>query len=641
MNALLAVARQEISQRWAVFVAAPVVALIPLLISMHGSVRWIPYAEAVLVGAAVVAIAFGLILAISLGASVAAPGVANGSLTYLFAKPIHTRAIWGGRLGAALVLTLAGSAIAFAPGLIVARLSGAELFRSESSYGYASGWLSVLPAVAVLFAFVFAAAVGHAVSGALRSGSKILAIDAVALAVALTSVWYSAEALLEVGAFAALTAGGVTYLVLALAGVLAAGYAYLEAGRTDARRGHAALSVTLWSSLAVATLLFGGFAYWLLHPSPSRLGKIEGVHSARGDTVVIGGQARRGGFGLSHAFIVDAGTGESIHAETSRWNDFILSGDGSTAVGIAMRAGLRDATPWKTVVARRSGERHGLGVSAFPFAVTHGGHRFASRDEGKVAVHDSRDGSILAVAKVDGTPTQAMFPGDDRLRITSVKKVERDGTPSGFIVAFDELSVSPRRLARTGVIHSEALRVIPVSSRDGSRVILFAGDQAKMTATLHDGRSGALLSKVGSADARIRALFLADGRFAMLSRDESSTSVSLYDANGALLRRIPLPHAPGSRLGFGSEYAPGRVIVFTARGDAPAGSDWRSTAVDLMEGRVVGETRARPAVMSHQAITGGGMPDPGSAATMLFIDAAGRLITWNPASGGVRPLVMR
>ncbi len=106
-------------------------------------------------------------------------------------------------------------------------------------------------------------------------------------------------------------------------------------GRTDARRGHVALSTTLWGILAAGLLGAAGFVSWVLAVSPQDVGAYPWtVRTTASASHVVFWAARSRGGGYQPWFLLDTATGGFDRLPPNRLGGFAFSGDGRRAVWI-------------------------------------------------------------------------------------------------------------------------------------------------------------------------------------------------------------------------------------------------------------------------------------------------------------------
>ena len=106
-------------------------------------------------------------------------------------------------------------------------------------------------------------------------------------------------------------------------------------GRTDARRGHVALSTTLWGTLAAGLLCASGFISWVLAVTPQEVGFYPWTvgTTASASHLVFWAAGSRGA-GYQPWFLLETSTGRYDRLPPNRMLGFAFSADGSRAVWI-------------------------------------------------------------------------------------------------------------------------------------------------------------------------------------------------------------------------------------------------------------------------------------------------------------------
>jgi hypothetical protein len=225
MNGVMAVAAREVEERRAWFGVLLGFALLQGALLMTRLFDVLTR-DTIAVG---IAVAVPAGIAVALGSSVIAGDMAERRLSFYFSRPLSGFAIWAGKILGATVLTAAAVTLVAGPVLI------ASMDISPDVYA------------ATLTASVLIVAAVHVVGTVVRSRSGLLPADFAALVLVKGLLVYHAYSLESAGAHVTLirtvpwVAASVT-LVLLLAGM-----AQVVVGRTHPRRGHAALSLVLWT----------------------------------------------------------------------------------------------------------------------------------------------------------------------------------------------------------------------------------------------------------------------------------------------------------------------------------------------------------------------------------------------------------
>ena len=314
----LSVLRRELSERWLLAAAAALLGLVPLPVpllplgNVHG-----PDARA---GTAIaLALIASTVLALVLGSTVLARDLAERRLGFYFSRPLPGWAIWAGKLTAAALLAFGSGFLILLPSLLLGD-------RPDPS-----GYLVLWP-TAVLALLLLANAVGIMA----RSRSVWLLLDLLAVAVLAGVVWSFTARLLSAGASGALIASQLGLLVALVLSLAAASAVQVTRARTDLRRGHRVLFLTLWTLLGLAVLGFGGYTRWVLSASPEdNVTEVAVVSLApAGDWIAVGGKVGEGRAELETTFLLDTSSGRSFRLDspTGSWGEPAFSRDGRHAV---------------------------------------------------------------------------------------------------------------------------------------------------------------------------------------------------------------------------------------------------------------------------------------------------------------------
>lgn len=238
-NHVITMARREIRQRWPLLGVAAALGLMPVVASafwpeVRADGRTLGIAEFFVAQAIAAFVGLGLV----------GDDLASGRMGWYFSLPLSGLAIWAGKLGGAGVLAVAATFLMVLPTLFLAQPLAEELYVPLDAAGF----------VLIPLMFLCAGVVGGIVA---RGRTRWLFLDlagvlALPLVIMPTSeaIHASRHDLHGVDA-AILLAFIVSFLVASAAGVIV--------GRADARRAHAAASVTMWGIMVPAQLAL--FAY--------------------------------------------------------------------------------------------------------------------------------------------------------------------------------------------------------------------------------------------------------------------------------------------------------------------------------------------------------------------------------------------
>jgi hypothetical protein len=554
-------------------------------------------------------LAFGLamlltsLLALFLGSSIIATDLAERRLGFYFARPLSGWAIWAGKLTAALVLILGSGLVVLIP--------SALLGIDSNPFGLQALGVSWVSSAAVWSAGLLGLLLGaHATSVIVRSRSPWVLLDLAALGTVAGLYWGAWRRLTLAGVGAApafrerhswidprqrMAVGFflITLLALALAGAL-----QVVRGRTDLRRGHRVLSLSLWGSLLAATVLLTGLSIWGISGGPGDLRQIWQIAGApSGSWIALDGPAARLP-GYQPAFLYDLSSGRFVRAGFGTTAEGFepqvrFSADGRRAVWLAY-----DGSPYNSPVAvfRLDLDRPGaspvrtqISFSSVPRSIglSPDGRRLAAYQWGaasRLTVDEIDTGRLLAAVRYEspgGTPRLA-FAGPDHLRIYETFTFGSPGMPEPVqekdpdILELDLATPAPK---------VEPIGRLPWSSRGFPSLILSpAADRALLRGhdglRLCDARTGEVLATLG--DKRSSASFLAGGRIAVLDRIPDGRELRILAPDGrSELRRFRLGGAREAILA--DQPAPDllRVVVSPEGARGPV---WNLRLLDLESG---------------------------------------------------------
>ncbi len=612
MTGFLAIARREVREHRVVLVAAAVASLgalaVPLL-HVGTSAAEVRGVTAFL-GALVLAAG----IAIGLGATTLAPGMATRRIGFDFVRPLSASAIWGGRLAGAMLLGAGAALILWVPAAIAgARPPWNDLWTAPEP---PAAWpLWALAGFGVLFA------IAHCAALAFRSRSGLLALDAVLTVLCAFLVWtafsrlplYHAEApWLRLGIGVALAAGTA---------FLAAGYASVARGRTDARAGHRALSGVLWTVIGAAVLGANAYAAWVHGAKPRDLRDGFWVNpAASGPWVTVSGPAR----GAEATFLFDTAGGRFERAFTPDWRGPVLSRDGRRAAWVEARShGPYPLWTWHLGAPGGPAVRTRILLDGYPFlfVLSEDGARLALWEDGTLTVYDLEQQRALASARIPSGERQSLSGTFSSLDVFRLYRADDHS------IDLLQLDVRARSLASLGRIElAGGLRFFVTDAR-GERLLTLGSRSPDVRLFTATGASMATLAD-GPAESRWPA-FLPDGTIVLSERSSGGWRLRVFGADGREGAAVALPSA--SSVSLGGEVAPG-VLCLGLSDAAFRPSTWLA---DLNSGSVrkIADD-LRPAAIPRAI---GGV---GSEATKLFYGPRNEtLVRLDPATGERRVLL--
>ena len=615
MSAVLGIARQEVSTRRFLLAAAAALSLLAWALRAVLPPGWSRELGQSL--ALVLFLAFPIAAAIAVGSSLVGRDLAEGRLSFYFSRPLSAGALWAGKfLGGAILV-----AGAFLCCYIPLALSGGGIGREAVGI-----WLLALVG---LMAFA------HTISSMYRSGSRLFALDLSLGAVLVTVIVVQVRHLGIAGAgHVLLTTAALPFdLAVAAAAMLAAAAAQLAYGRADARRGHVALSATVWTLALAAVAALALWSRWVLGVTPAEVGDIRHplLAAPSGSALLFKGAPERGRAGFSPVFLMDGESGSYVRLAPERVTFPAFTADGSAAVWVA------PAVSWWWYVAPEPGLLFpGAEARRAALAVARLGHGAPVVEERALEPPDAE----LALA-LDGDGQWVLVSGRAGVSLVDIAsgRLVADA-PLSNIWAADFLPGGAVRFYQTprdGLEH--AFVVLDWTPKDGKRVekarvpvdprvFLLArrGDLAVVSTGMRgkaiiDAASGTV-QRLDSATADLPgvALVLSSGLVALSLGEE----VRIVTRGGDTVARLPLER--GSLACALREPAPGELAV----GLWTLAQDRRRTVfVDAVTGAVRRvEQGLLPAGVRYGAMDT--QPQPGSFASRLFEDPGGGLVVFEP-----------
>jgi hypothetical protein len=559
MSGLLAVARREIQERGFLLPVAAAAGVLPLLLQLLA-----PHDSALETGAEFLALvllaAVPLAVAVALGSSVLGRDLAERRLSFYFTRPLGGFAIWGGKMLAALLLTLATTAVLLALSFrfLMSRLPSGENAK-----------LPIALAVAVpLLGLV----VTQVLASLFRSRSGLIQYDAAAFVACAAAVAVLAKVLLEAGARVTLHAIVLPKMAFGLLVACAlAGAAQVIVGRTDTRRGHLALSGTLWGFMAALILAESLFVHWVLAVEPKAGRYPQTGASPSGDYFFFAnGFPSRAGY--HPRFLMNARTGRFVNVG----NNFgwIWSADGRYAAWVE-----RTATDRLLALARLDGPaptitRTSLLVAGWPRALSADATRVLTTDREGTRAGETDTGRLVAETRVVDV-LAGSFLARDKVRLYHASAPA--GSHRAIVISDWDLG--------TGVVVErcrigERFDAVIHDVRGGGLLVEERSSRSRTALALYDAESGRRERTLAEEAARIDvAAWLRDGRaLVVTSRGSEKAQLHVFDESGKETRSKELPHRNvvwvgevGSHVVLGSFDPPMEMMVHALFVDMQSG----------------------------------------------------------------------
>jgi hypothetical protein len=626
MRAFIAITARELRERWTLPLATFCFGFVPLVLALRAGER--PLSISL-----ILAMPTAWTVALMLGASVIARDLGDGRLGFFFARPVPWWAIAGGKLLAALLLTLATAFSAALPSLLAEwNLAGYARGLRDSAAG---GGL-----VLFLVLVVGLVALGHSAGVVYRSRSAWAALDFLLFAATVLGAILLFRAFVRLGVVTASRppepwrfAGQLLLVALV---PLAAAAVQLAWGRSDLRRGHRAMSITFWAGALAWFAVIGGLLARELAATPADFASRH-VTRATGNghylsLLAVDSSSRPS---RTASFLLDTASGRSTRISNESWPCF--APDGRHA------AWVEEAPLWRRhsqqldlVLARLDGPAPVAETmelepplpeeSIRDLTLNAAADRVAVVQAQTLSVHELPSGrSLSRTAAADGEWVTAAFLADGRLRALRRVRAVVGGPERALLPGFLEMieiagGVPSGRVPFQAVGHS-----MPASSIAGDRILLHEPLVPRVF-SLHDARTGRRLRALaGEGPWRVNdALLLSDGTVAVVENDGSASRLRLA-AEGQADRLIEFPgefvvgvlggELPGGRLGVGLV---GATPGSGPRLDSAVGD---TVVVDLATGQLGRrEAGLRPAVAGY------GRAREVPAASSLFETQAGELV---------------
>lgn len=632
MRGMLAVLERELTEWRLLFVVALVTGLIPL------AVPWMPNPGGLEPGEMRDGTAVGLaavvstVLAFLLGSSVLARDLSEKRLGFYFARPLSGGALWAGKmLGAAILVFGTGFLI-----LLPTLLAGGNI-AAVSRWGASTTVDNLIALLVPILGLLLLLVTSHALSVMVRSRSPWLLLDIAALALLAAALWACRRALLAERAFFAVQGLEAVLTGIFLLAVSVAGFLQVTRGRTDLRRGHRLLSLTLWSVLGAATLGCMATTRWVLAATPRDLVDLRTVQPApSGSWIAVGGVVRNRG-GYMPTFLLDLASGRFLKLESLApphiygLYSYLFSRDGSRAAWLSETAG--EDYVLSTLDLRRPGAVPARTTVSYPgmpqsLALSPDGSRIAARWYDRVTVDDLRTGRLLLSASLPPNPDRRdllRFRDGNHLRIFRSSQIEEPGRPPVWRLATAALDIASRRMARVGQVDVPGREGFWELSPDGEFALLYRLQSSQpLLAHLRSGRTLTL-----STSQDLAARFLADGRLAVTEEAGERILFRLLSPEGSEQLRT---HLPGARVLVGGQPTPGLLAVATRKLGSDERKAWTSWLVDLRTGRIRRlDSGLLPMTMRPR--------EPGSLPSRLFYRRYGDLLLLDPTTGKLRTVL--
>lgn len=612
MRTVMVIAAREVREKARLFVMCAAFAILPFTIALLPSSRG-HEPELIAIGAAYLATALGLGIAVTLGGSTVVRDLAERRMSFYFTKPVGAASIWIGKAVSSILVSIGCFAIIAVPAMLAAPEEWASQWRGAT-----------MPVLWIVSFMVVLFLVSHSLGTMVRSRSPLLGLDFVLLVVAAAALYLILRPLmvdmaLEVLKAIALGVAVAVVLVLAVAPVW-----QLANGRSDIRRSHAALMRFLWPGIAIVLLLAGGVVMWVIGVDPREVEVRQIRQPAGGPLMLMAGKApHRGNYAA--AFLIDRNAGNVRRLAGWLASSAQLSEDGRVAVwmepdGVFMTSSFElHSTKGPTGI---------IVTAAHSFELSADGSRIATINGALLAVYEVETGKLLgSAAGFDGRSRHQMFfVSPDVVRVIEHR-------PAATPLRIFEYDLRARSLRKTAERLIASRFSISASRGDGST--MFVRD----VGLILDGRTAETVGTIPSEDVT-SSVVLHDGTVAVVARSGEGRQIRTYDRTGAHRATVALPGA--SSASIAGETDNGRLLVAGRGGSfrpgqAPSGEQ-AMFVVDLAKGSVELKVDGVRGPMPQWS------PDPrldryASGQDFAALDRNGKLVAWSLARPEPRPLL--
>ena len=641
MKAFFALVAREVNERKALIGAAAVASLLPLLAPLLPSTGTNPPED--IREAVMWVMVFGLIplFALLLGVSFIGRDLAEDRLGFFFAQPISGPTIWFGKLAATTGLLWMSQVIIMLPTVLLSPEPLQLVAPKGPLAPYDPLWFTVLP---LWLGPIGVMLLAHAVGTMWRSRSLWVIVDLVALLVVISGAW-----LLFRPFFFHYTAGvavrGYLWLVSILLAALALGGAFqMTVGRVDLRRGHRALSSTVWSIVLVGVFGLGGWTWWIRSADLEDLSASSMVALGAGEWISVMGSSP-GRVDYEPRFIVSLKDGRWLRADSRNvWDmrDMVIARDQSRAVWLSpitfgsskfMIADLDARKP----EGRESGFE--FDVLVRDVALSDDGDRAAVIQNRTVMVFDLDSQAQLAAAQISGDfePHAVSFEDRDQLRIETIDTTQNTTERARYQTRHFDIA---NKVLSNGDQPRRSYYSKTIPRVDGKTRVSFedlGGNERRMI--LVDEDTGERLAELGRM-VGWRSIRVVGDRLVVARWGREGERIEIFDGLGTLLRTIDLRDA--GALYAGGQIDDDRLVVGVWKwgsSEAPSPS-MRTMVIDVAaaSGEVVLDGYA-PVLGLWGNETSAGAWDVGTLASRVLKGPGDSLHLWDPETNELKQLI--
>jgi hypothetical protein len=641
MLAFLALVMHEIRERRALVVAAAVASILPVLAPILAGPGSNSPEDIREVAMWVMVCGLVPLFALMLGVSFIGRDLAEGRLGFYFSQPLAGPTIWFGKLTAVVLLLWVAQVVIMLPTVLFApgRL---HLLAPKGPLGpYDPLWFTVLPLwlgpIAVLL-------LAHAVGTLWRARSAWVGVDLVSLLAVVGGAWILFRPFFF--RFSAKVAEiGLLWLVaILMLGLTVGGAIQMVSGRVDPRRGHRALSLTLWSILITGVATLGGWTWWIRSATPSDLSEVRQVAVGAADWIAVMGPSP-GRVDYQPRFVINISDARWLRADSSNlWNmrDMVFARNGGRAVWLSpitfgssklMVADLDEVAP--------EGRASGLDFNVFVkhISLSDDGGRVAVIQDTTVMVFDLDNRSQLAAAQIDGDfkPHRLIFEDRDRIRIESIDSTKKVAERWRFQTRY--LDIARKSLSEGGEPRIHFYRKTLARGDESSLVSFYDVSKEEQRLILVDEVTGERIAELGKMTNWSNIRVVGD-RLVVFRWGADGERIEIFDGHGELRHQIELNDI--GAIFDGGEITENRIIVGFWTWDSDEGPSPRleTAIIDVAEG--VSEEVLHdyaPVMGLWETNTSTGAWDTGSTASRVLRGEDRSLHLWDPETGELEQLI--
>jgi hypothetical protein len=491
-------------------------------------------------------------------------------------------------------------------------------------------------------------AMAHALSVMFRARSMWLILDAVMVVLLPALAWWALRLVLiwesEYLFLIELAILGVGTLL----GLLAAGGVQTTVGRADLKRGHRALSLSLWTLLGLTVLATDAHALWATRISPSDLTQINKVERApQGPWMLISGYVKHLGPHAPASFLANGQSGKWLRLPPSRWGGPVLfAPKGRLAVFYKWHTKEnQEPSELLSIVLTGEGTEStptGILLSAYPtLAFAPDGSRLAVLSGTTLSIYDLPDWRLVAVKRIE-RPVESLwcslyFMDRDTLRLCLTTNEIRPTTINAVSDLW-EFAIPSSKLTKTGAVVNARPWSVQVNAA-GDRILVYDDKDLLVLGSarllLCDARTGEIIRQLAVGKGLPRAGFLWDGRI-LVSKRFAPRSITLYSSEGVQQRVVDIQEGIDISIS-GPQVAPSKILAHTralteSDRQSQRGADVSILDIDTGEVQVLRGMKEldgfwNPYYLPRLA------PASENASTQFFLDSQGNLVRYDFKTG--------